>query len=71
MSAPPTGLHIVPDVASPNGKMLLRVPLKTRKEPFRDIPLKTGLKLVNKRRPAAYPLLPVLVKISSYLGLRP
>lgn len=54
-----TGLYIVPN---PKRELMLRIPLKTQDNPWRDIPLQVGIKLVNSRRPAHLPLLPVLVK---------
>ena len=57
-----TGLHIVPDMKSDKHQMMLRIPLKTKHEPFRDVPLQVGLQLINKRRPPSLPLLPVVIK---------
>lgn len=55
----PTGLYIVP---SARGELLLRIPLRSKEEPFRSIPLQVGFRLVNQRRPKNMPILPVLVK---------
>jgi hypothetical protein len=55
----PTGLYIVP---GEKGELLLRIPLRTGGKPFHLVPLQVGFKLINQRRPAHLPLLPVLVK---------
>lgn len=54
-----TGLNIVP---GNNGELLLRIPLRTDNNPFREVPLQVGFRLINQRRPQHMPLLPVLVK---------
>lgn len=59
----PTGLIIVPDYFNSNRqKMMLRIPLRKGKDPYRLVPLNAGLKLINSRRPPDQPLLPMLVK---------
>lgn len=58
----PTGLMIVPDYFSAKQKMMLRIPLRKGSEPYRLVPLNAGLRLINGRRPADQPLLPMLVK---------
>lgn len=55
----PTGLYIVP---GSKGELMLRIPLRSRTEPFRTVPLQVGFRLINQRRPETLPLLPVLVK---------
>ncbi len=55
----PTGLYIVP---GGKGELLLRIPLRSKEEPFRSVPLQVGFRLVNQRRPSNLPILPVLVK---------
>jgi hypothetical protein len=55
----PTGLHIVP---GQSGELMLRIPVKSVDCPFRTVPLQVGFRLINQRRPAKLPLLPVLVK---------
>ncbi len=55
----PTGLYIVP---GKNGELLLRIPVKSAENPFRTVPLQVGFRMINQRRPANLPLLPVLVK---------
>ncbi len=55
----PTGLYIVP---GSKGELLLRIPLRSRTDPFRTVPLQVGFRLINQRRPETLPLLPVLVK---------
>ncbi len=58
----PTGLMIVPDYFSEKQRMMLRIPLRKGSEPYRLVPLRAGLKLLNSRRPPDQPLLPMLVK---------
>jgi hypothetical protein len=53
-----TGLQIIP---GKNG-LLLIIPLKKGRNKFRSVPLVVGLKLINNRRPANKPLMPVLMK---------
>jgi hypothetical protein len=55
----PTGLHIVP---GRGGELMLRIPVKNVERPFRTVPLQVGFRMINQRRPANLPLLPVLVK---------
>lgn len=55
----PTGLHIVP---GGKGELLLRIPMRSGKQPHRSVPLQVGFRLINQRRPEHLPLLPVLVK---------
>lgn len=55
----PTGLYIVPGT---KGELMLRIPLRSKEEPFRAVPLQVGFRLVNQRRPKHLPILPVLVK---------
>lgn len=58
----PTGLSIIAgDMVQKEGLFLL-VPSKTGKSRFRAVPLQTGLRVINQRRPAGKPLLPVLMK---------
>lgn len=58
----PTGLNIIPgDIVQKEGLYLL-VPSKSIKSRFRAVPLQTGLRVINQRRPAERPLLPVLMK---------
>lgn len=56
----PTGLYIVPKIKSSKNEMLLRIPLKTKTQAFRDVPIQTGLYFINRQRSS--PLLPVVVK---------
>lgn len=57
-----TGLNIIPgDMVSKDGLYLL-IPAKDSKSKFRAVPLQTGLRVINQRRPADKPLLPVLMK---------
>lgn len=58
-AAKPTGLYVVP---GDEGELLLRIPLKSKENPFRSVPLQVGFHLINQRRPNNLPLLPVLVK---------
>lgn len=60
----PTGLYILPaDASAPDAKqLLLRIPLRSATSQFRQVPLQVGLRVINQRRPADKPLLPVLVK---------
>lgn len=55
----PTGLYIVP---GPRGELMLRIPLRSGGKPYRTVPLQVGFRLINQRRPAHLPLLPILVK---------
>lgn len=55
----PTGLYIVP---GGEGELMLRIPVRSKDDPFRTVPLQVGFKLVNQRRPENLPLLPILVK---------
>ena len=55
----PTGLYITP---GESGDLMLRIPLKSKEDPFRSVPLQVGFRLVNQRRPKHLPILPVLVK---------
>ncbi|WP_075188352.1 hypothetical protein [Teredinibacter haidensis] len=60
----PTGLFIVPadknDVESKRLNIIL--PLRTASAKGRAVPLEVGLNLINQKRPADKPFLPVLVK---------
>ena len=57
-----TGLNIIPgDVVDKAGLYLL-IPARDSKSRFRAVPLHTGLRVINQRRPAEKPLLPVLMK---------
>ncbi len=60
LAVKPTGLYIVPNMSSSENQMLLRIPIKTKSTPFRDVPLHVGLQVINQRRSS--PLLPVVVK---------
>jgi len=55
----PTGLYITP---GDGGDLNLRIPIKSKTDPFRSVPLQVGFRLVNQRRPNHLPILPVLVK---------
>ncbi len=55
----PTGLYITP---GDGGDLKLRIPIKSKTNPFRSVPLQVGFRLVNQRRPNHLPILPVLVK---------
>lgn len=57
-----TGLNIVPgDIVKKEGLYLL-IPAKDTASRYRAVPLQTGLKVINQRRPADKPLLPILMK---------
>lgn len=58
----PTGLLIVPHLVDKTWRMMLRIPLRKGDDPYRLVPLKAGLKLINARRPPEQPLLPILMK---------
>ncbi len=58
----PTGLLIVPHLVGKAYCMMLRIPLRKGDDPYRLVPLKAGLKLINARRPPEQPLLPILMK---------
>lgn len=58
----PTGLMVMPDYYSEDQQMVLRIPLKNTKDPYKIMPLKEGLTLLNSRRPPEQPLLPLLMK---------
>ena len=57
-----TGLNIIPgDIVKKEGLYLL-IPAKDVQTRFRAVPLQTGLRVINQRRPPEKPLLPVLMK---------
>ena len=59
----PTGLLLVPaDVSDPAGRLNLILPLKSGENSHRKVPLNVGLNLINRKRPADKPFLPVLMK---------
>ncbi|WP_045860811.1 hypothetical protein [Teredinibacter purpureus] len=59
----PTGLFIVPaDTDGKSNRLNIILPLKTANKKGRAVPLEIGLKLINQKRPAGKPFLPVLVK---------
>ena len=57
-----TGLHIVPGNDQSKDELLLTIPFKSGKTRYRAVPLQVGLRVINQRRPANSPLLPVLKK---------
>ncbi|NHN37977.1 hypothetical protein G8764_11770 [Pseudomaricurvus alcaniphilus] len=57
-----TGLNIIHgDVVGREGLYLL-IPARDNKSRFRAVPLHTGLRVINKRRPLDKPLLPIIMK---------
>jgi hypothetical protein len=57
-----TGLNIIPgDMVGKEGLYLL-IPFKGGKTRYRAVPLQTGLRVINQKRPTDQPLLPVLKK---------
>lgn len=59
----PTGLFIVPaDPKDEMGRLNMVLPLRGERSKFRKVPLEVGLRLINQKRPADKPFLPVLMK---------
>ena len=56
----PTGFYIVPKIKSSKKEMLIRLPIKTRDQNFRDVPIQIGLHFINRQLKS--PILPVVVK---------
>jgi hypothetical protein len=59
-----TGLTIVPGELIGKQGLHLTIPLKSYggKKKYRVVPLQSGLRAINKRRPADQPFLPILLK---------
>ncbi len=62
-SVKPTGLLLVPaNLDQTDGRLNMIIPLKNKETKYRRVPLNVGLSLINSKRPADKPFLPVLVK---------
>lgn len=57
-----TGLHIIPGGDPDKPTLQLTIPFKSGRTKYRQVPLQVGLRVINQRRPANSPLLPVVMK---------
>lgn len=58
-----TGLYVVPaNPNDPKGRLNMVMPIRGQAASTRKVPFEVGLKLINSKRPASKPFLPVLMK---------